>query len=68
MKKLRHCLLWYGVGVPIITIAYTIICITIIGGAWQRKEGDAPPTASWLENLGWGSRWDFRLDTWASTT
>jgi len=31
---------------------YIAFCISAVGNAWQRKEGDIPPASPWLQNAG----------------
>jgi hypothetical protein len=38
-----------GILVLCTAAVYLGFCIYAIGGAWQRKEGDLPPVASWLQ-------------------
>jgi len=52
MKTRLGYLLAYGAGVPAVTLSYAYLCALIIGGEWQRKEGDLPPIPAELEQLG----------------
>ena len=30
--------------------AYLVLCIAVLGGVWQRKEGDLPHVSPWIED------------------
>jgi hypothetical protein len=32
-------------------LAYLVLCLAVIGGVWQRKEGDLPHVSPWIEDV-----------------